>query len=51
MGVMADLVAHCFPPATISDEGGATLVWTYTFLETLVLSSCFEVEVEVLYMR
>ena len=38
---MVDLEAHCFPPATISDEGGVTLERVLPFLVTLELSSCF----------
>ena len=39
--VMVDLVAHCLPPPTISDVGGATWEWGSPFLVILVPSSCF----------
>ena len=37
---MVDLESHCFPPATILSEGGATRGLVSPFLVTLVLSSC-----------
>ena len=37
---MVDLEAHCFPPATISDEAGATSEGVSPFLMTLEPSSC-----------
>ena len=41
MGVMFDLEAHCFTPATISNEGGVTRELVSPFLVTLGPSSCF----------
>ena len=38
---MVDLEEHCFPPATILGEGGATWEWVSPFPVTLVPSSCF----------
>ena len=38
-GVMVDLGAHCFPPATILDEGGATWELVSPFLVILGPSS------------
>ena len=38
---MVDLEAHCYPPATILDEGGVTLELVSSFLVTLGTSSCF----------
>ena len=40
MGVMVDLEAHCFPPATILSEGGAIWGLVSPFLVILVPSSC-----------
>ena len=39
MGVMVDLVEHCFPPATILSEGGATWGLVSPFLVILGPSS------------
>ena len=41
MGVMVDLGAHCFPPATILNGGGATLELVSPFL--VILGPLFEV--------
>ena len=38
---MVDVGAHCFPPATISDESGATWESVSPFLRTLGPSSGF----------
>ena len=43
MGVVVDLGAHGFPPATISDEGGAMSGLVSPFQGTLGPSSCFQV--------
>ena len=40
MGVMVDLVAHCFPPATIFSWGGATWELVSLFIVILVPSRC-----------
>ena len=40
MGVMVDLETHCFPPATILSEGGATWGLVSPFLVTLGPSCC-----------
>ena len=40
MGVMVDLVAHAFPPATILSEGGATWGLVSPFLVILGPSTC-----------
>ena len=37
VGVMVDLKPHCFPPAIISGEGGATLERVSPFLMTPVV--------------
>ena len=41
MGVMVDLEAHYFPPATTLGGGGAIWEWVSPFLVILVPSSCF----------
>ena len=41
MGVMVDLVEHCFPPATILNEGGATWELVSPVLVIQGPSSCF----------
>ena len=40
MGVMVDLEAHCFPPATILSEHGAIWELVSPSLVTLAPSSC-----------